>query len=59
MSYQLDYKQLDKINIDDEYDLNAFVGKMMQNYNISIDLKDKIKHVIREAYMMGKQSKGK
>ena len=51
----MNQKQIDSLfsNIDDEYDLIAQVGKAMSNHNISIDMKDAIKTIIREAVNFG------
>lgn len=39
--------------VDDEYDLMAQAGKMMDKFDISLDMKDKLKEVLREAISFG------
>ena len=40
-------------NVKDEYDFLAQSGKMMDEFNISMDMKDKLKEVLREAIDFG------
>lgn len=39
--------------VQDEYDFMAQAGKMMDKFNISMDMKDKLKDVLREAIDFG------
>lgn len=40
-------------NVSDEYDFIAQAGKLIDKFNISLDMKDKIKDVLREAIDYG------
>lgn len=40
-------------NVKDEYDFLAQSGKMMDEFIISMDMKDKLKEVLREAINFG------
>lgn len=39
--------------VQDEYDFMAQAGKMMDKFDISMDMKDKLKDVLREAIDFG------
>lgn len=39
--------------VEDEYDFMAQAGKMMDKFDISLDMKDKLKDVLREAISFG------
>ncbi len=46
-------KEMERLNIDDEYDINAFVGKITAKYRVPMGVKDSIKKVAREAFKLG------
>lgn len=53
---KINHKQIDRIfeaKIEDEYDLNAAVGKLLNGFDLPMDLKDAIKTTIREAFSLG------
>lgn len=43
-------------SIKDEYDLNATVGKFMNEFKLPMQIKDAIKTAIREAFNLGYQA---
>ena len=40
-------------NVKDEYDFMAQAGKMMEKFDLDLDMKDKLKEVLREAINFG------
>ena len=59
MKKEIDYAKIDKISnryIEDEYDINALVGKIMEDFNVELDIKDALKVAIREAFKLGYQT---
>lgn len=49
-------KEMDRFNIEDEYDINVFVGKIIADYDVPPEIKDAIKEVAREAFKLGYQT---
>lgn len=51
LAQQVFLKQLDKI--EDSYDLRALVGKYMDDFAIPLNVKDKIKDICEECFILG------